>query len=97
MTQQAAEPAEPAEIRTVEPVVVPDSHIRTTVGSPLHQPRLIIPGYTIITYFPLRKLDNGWPESEEKYSKICNCEDRIAWKIERKIYEDVSKKEDVNV
>ena len=24
------------------------------------------------------KLDDGWPESEEKYSKICNCEDRIA-------------------
>ena len=42
------------------------------------------------------KLDDGWPESEEKYSKICNCEDRIAWNIE-KIYEDVSKKEDVNV
>ena len=43
------------------------------------------------------KLDDGWPESEEKYSKICNCEDRIAWNIEKKIYEDVSKKEDVNV
>ena len=25
-----------------------------------------------------KKLDDGWPESEEKYSKICNCEDRIA-------------------
>eukprot|EP00435_Cladocopium_sp_Y103_P028501 s2813_g7.t1 len=23
------------------------------------------------------KLDDGWPESEEKYSEICNCEDRI--------------------
>ena len=43
------------------------------------------------------ELDDGWPESEEKYSKICNCEDRIPWNIERKICEDVSKKEDVNV
>ena len=34
----------------------------------------------------LAELDNGWPESEEKYNKIC-----------KKIYEDVSKKEDVNV
>ena len=29
-------------------------------------------------------LDNEWPESEEKYSERCNCE-------------DVTKKEDVNV
>ena len=32
----------------------------------------------------MAKLDDGWPESEEKYSKICICEDRIAWKKERK-------------
>ena len=38
------------------------------------------------------KLDDGWPESEKKYSKICNCEDRIAWKIQKKNNEDVSKK-----
>ena len=43
------------------------------------------------------KLDDGWPESDQKYSEICNCEDRIAWNIEREIYEDVSKKEDVNL
>ena len=31
-----------------------------------------------IPHFHRDKLDGGWPESEEKYSKICNCEDRIA-------------------
>ena len=43
--------------------------------------------------------ETRWRMARErrKYSKICNCEDRIAWNIERKIYEDVPKKEDVNV
>eukprot|EP00435_Cladocopium_sp_Y103_P018774 s2327_g4.t1 len=31
-----------------------------------------------LSKFATTQLDDGWPESEEKYSEICNCEDRKA-------------------
>ena len=38
------------------------------------------------------KLDDGWPESEERCSEICKSEDGIAWSIKREIYQDISEK-----
>ena len=39
-----------------------------------------------------KKLDDGWPESEERCSEICKSEDGIAWSIKREIYQDISEK-----
>ena len=36
-------------------------------------------------------LDNGWPESEEKYIEICNCGGRRALHRKEEIHDKVSK------